>query len=102
MAELGKLEKHPCRETCEGCPFGGPKVGAKGNPKAPLVIVGESPGRQEVEGGMPFVGPSGQILHWNIPESDDIYCLNAMECSPKKDTKEQATIIKACHACHER
>lgn len=38
-------------------------VFADGNPYAPIMIVGEAPGEQEENQGIPFVGPSGQLLN---------------------------------------
>ena len=52
-------------ERFEGCAL---KEGARntvfadGNPGAPLMIVGEAPGRDEDIAGKPFVGRSGQLL----------------------------------------
>lgn len=52
-------------ERFEGCPL---KKAAKnlvfadGNPAADLMFVGEAPGRDEDERGLPFVGVSGQLL----------------------------------------
>ena len=37
-------------------------VFADGNPRAPLMLVGEAPGVEEDREGRPFVGPSGQLL----------------------------------------
>src|SRR3546814_6635852 len=37
-------------------------VMARGNPAAPLMIIGEAPGRDEDAQGKPFVGESGQLL----------------------------------------
>lgn len=37
-------------------------VFADGNPKARVMLVGEAPGKEEDEQGMPFVGRSGQLL----------------------------------------
>ncbi|MGI9366207.1 MAG: uracil-DNA glycosylase [Rhizobiaceae bacterium] len=37
-------------------------VFADGNPDAPIMLVGEAPGRDEDEQGLPFVGRSGQLL----------------------------------------
>ena len=37
-------------------------VFADGNPSAPLMLVGEAPGREEDLAGLPFVGRSGQLL----------------------------------------
>jgi DNA polymerase len=37
-------------------------VFAGGNPDAGLVLIGEAPGAEEDRAGLPFVGPSGQLL----------------------------------------
>ncbi len=37
-------------------------VFADGNPRAALMLVGEAPGAEEDRAGLPFVGPSGQLL----------------------------------------
>lgn len=37
-------------------------VFADGNPKARVLILGEAPGREEDQEGLPFVGPAGQLL----------------------------------------
>ena len=37
-------------------------VFARGNPKADIMAVGEAPGRQEDETGLPFVGEAGKLL----------------------------------------
>ena len=37
-------------------------VVSRGNPNAPILIIGEGPGQQEDEQGLPFVGRSGQLL----------------------------------------
>lgn len=52
-------------EAFDGCPL---KVTATktvfgdGNPKAPLMLIGEAPGREEDRQGVPFVGESGRLL----------------------------------------
>jgi DNA polymerase len=44
--------KRMARKTCFG----------DGNPKAPLMFIGEAPGRDEDMAGLPFVGRAGQLL----------------------------------------
>jgi len=50
----------------EGCPLRtmGAKqaVFSRGNPQAPILIVGEGPGAEEDERGQPFVGKAGKLL----------------------------------------
>jgi DNA polymerase-1 len=53
---------------------------------APIVLVGESPGREELEQGRYFVGPSGQVLDIVLDEAkidhDDVAVLNVVRCDP--------------------
>ena len=39
-----------------------PQVQPRGSPEAKILVVGEAPGKKEVETGVPFVGASGQEL----------------------------------------
>src|SRR6185312_4292310 len=49
----------------DGCPLAATAtnlVFADGNPQSGLMLVGEGPGGEEDRAGLPFVGPSGQLL----------------------------------------
>lgn len=104
-----KLVKLPleqrCLVPCPDCPFGGPKVGGKGNPNSPLMIIGESPGRQENDWGQPFIGPSGALLDVALRQLKDYpepYVINAMQCVPPGDLKDEDTLIAGVAACRNR
>ncbi len=65
-ARAGSLDElRALLESFDGCAL---KLTAKrlvfadGNPQARLMLVGEAPGREEDIEGLPFVGPSGQLL----------------------------------------
>ncbi len=50
---------------CQGCELWAAAtqvVFSAGNPRAPLVLVGEQPGDVEDREGIPFVGPAGKVL----------------------------------------
>lgn len=99
------VEHHRPAQSCEGCPFGGPRVGSKGNPRAPIVIVAESPGIEEVKAKEPLVGPSGQLFHEYVPnagEEGDVYILNALECRPPQSLKGEERMTHATHCCRNR
>src|SRR3979411_484505 len=52
-------------ENFDGCPLKSTAtrlVFADGNPPAPIMFVGEAPGREEDLDGLPFVGRSGKLL----------------------------------------
>ena len=60
-----------------------------GNPDADVMFVGEGPGQQEDEQGLPFVGRSGQLLEQLLGEiglmRDDVYIGNVVKCRPPKN-----------------
>lgn len=94
--------EHQPRKSCEGCPFGGPKVGSRGDVTSNFVIVGESPGQEECRTKVPFSGPSGNVLHTFIPRERPLYVLNAMECHPRKSIKDEKRLNKAALCCNPR
>src|SRR5271154_3101866 len=62
-------------------------VFARGNPQAALCFVGEAPGQEEDEQGLPFVGKSGQLLDKVLTDlgldvQTDIYVCNVIKCRP--------------------
>jgi uracil-DNA glycosylase len=83
-------EMVPHCSTCQRCELGQYRTNAvigRGNPKAPILIVGEGPGQNEDEQGLPFVGKSGQLLekilasvHLNTEQ--DVYICNIVKCRP--------------------
>ena len=63
LSSLKELSKE-CIE-CVSCSLSKTRtnvVVGKGNEKAKLVIIGEGPGEQEDESGLPFVGRAGKML----------------------------------------
>jgi uracil-DNA glycosylase family 4 len=95
------------RPRCLQCPFTGPKVGTSGPEDSPFMIVGESPGREEVKQGLPFVGVSGLVVADAIRRSGiDLqgvvpYITNAMHCWPGNREKNEATLNMATVQCRE-
>lgn len=96
-----------CLQSCEGCPFGGAKVGSRGPLDAKVVIVGESPGHFEVRAQQPFVGPSGDILTQGLRGAglnpEEILYTNAMQCFPGyTEDKNETSLAQAAHLCQAR
>ncbi|GHT25761.1 uracil-DNA glycosylase [Planctomycetales bacterium] len=65
-------------------------VFGQGNPDSRLVFIGEAPGADEDEQGIPFVGRSGQLLNDIITKGmkisrDEIYICNILRCRPPKN-----------------
>jgi DNA polymerase len=62
-------------------------VWADGNPNAKLMIIGEGPGQQEDESGIPFVGRAGKLLDkileaGNIDRKTETFICNIVKCRP--------------------
>lgn len=57
----------------EGCPLRGmgatQSVFSRGNPEAPVLVIGEGPGAEEDQRGQPFVGKAGQLLDRMLREA---------------------------------
>ena len=72
-------------------------VFSDGNPKSPIMIVGEGPGQKEDEQGIPFMGDAGQLLNKMLEainiKRENIYITNVVNYRPPNDRKlEQAEI----------
>jgi DNA polymerase len=71
-----------------------------GSKDADVLIVGEAPGRQEDEMGLPFVGRSGQLLIKLLGEielqREDVYIANVVKCRPPGNRDPRPDEIDAC------
>src|SRR5688572_15605200 len=82
---------------CRRCKlWGGRKtiVFGSGNAKAELVFVGEGPGADEDEKGLPFVGRAGQLLTDMIEKGlkiprPEVYICNIVKCRPPGNRKPE-------------
>ncbi len=89
--------------ACKTCPLSLTRqntVFGMGNPKAPLLIVGEGPGEQEDKQGLPFVGPAGKLLDDFLQVIDltreDCYITNIVKCRPPKNRDPLPAEQEAC------
>jgi DNA polymerase len=76
-------------------------VFGSGNPNAELVFVGEAPGSDEDQQGLPFVGRAGQLLT-KIIESinlkrEDVYICNVLKCRPPENRNPEPDEVAACN-----
>ena len=71
-----------------------------GSPKARLVFVGEGPGAEEDNQGIPFVGAAGQLLTKMIGamgySRDEVYICNVVKCRPPGNRNPEPDEIAAC------
>jgi DNA polymerase len=90
--------------SCTKCALAGARtqvVFGVGNPKAPLMFVGEGPGREEDLLGEPFVGRSGKLLDRLIQQEMGIdrhgcYIANVVKCRPPGNRDPLPDEIAAC------
>ena len=90
-------------EACPRCKLSGSRtriVFGHGNPDADLMFVGEAPGREEDEQGVPFVGAAGQLLTKIIEAMgmtrDQVYIVNTVKCRPANNRNPEPDEIAAC------
>lgn len=114
--ELGKSlqTEHPAPKTleeaevfaktckqCKLCETRTTVVFSRGNPKAHLMIIGEGPGQQEDQTGLPFVGKAGQLLDKildaaKINKDNDVYICNVVKCRPPGNRVPTPVELEAC------
>lgn len=104
LANLSYQEVEKLAQSCTRCPLA--KVRKKvvfGNGPVPcdLMLIGEAPGADEDEQGLPFVGRAGKLLTQilesvGIKRPDDIYIANTVKCRPPENRAPLATEQAAC------
>jgi uracil-DNA glycosylase family 4 len=71
-----------------------------GNPDADLMFVGEAPGADEDQQGIPFVGRAGQLLTKIIEAigltRDDVYIANVIKCRPPQNRNPEQDEVATC------
>ncbi len=100
--ELQKLYQE--LKGCQLCPLGKTRknlVFGQGNPHAKIIFVGEAPGADEDEQGLPFVGRAGQLLTDIIVKGmklkrSDVYICNILKCRPPGNRNPLPDEIDKC------
>ena len=88
-------------EKCDLCCTRTHVVFGTGNPNAEVLFIGEAPGRNEDEQGLPFVGRSGQLLdHYleaiDLSREKNVYIANIVKCRPPQNRDPLPEESKAC------
>jgi uracil-DNA glycosylase family 4 len=99
---MNQLAEHCNR--CHRCDLGNNRTHAvvgRGNPQAPIMLVGEAPGQNEDETGLPFVGRSGQLLEKilesvNLDRERDVFICNVIKCRPPNNRVPTPKEVEAC------
>lgn len=105
--EWHNLQFEALKETCLGCTrcrlseTRTQVVFGSGDPKSPIMLIGEGPGEQEDLSGVPFVGRAGQLLTQilnsvGISRDRDVYITNTVKCRPPQNRDPLADEISGC------
>jgi uracil-DNA glycosylase family 4 len=94
-SEIGDCQRCKLAPTRTNIVFG------SGNSNAGLVFVGEAPGYDEDQQGLPFVGRAGQLLT-KIIESinlkrEDVYICNVLKCRPPDNRNPEPDEVGSCN-----
>lgn len=89
-----------CRR-CSLCKSRTNVVFGQGDPHAEILFVGEGPGANEDEQGLPFVGRSGQLLdHYleaiDLSREHNVYIANIVKCRPPHNRDPLPEESSAC------
>jgi DNA polymerase len=93
-AEIGDCTRCPLHSGRHKIVFG------DGNPAARIFFVGEGPGADEDEQGIPFVGKAGQLLNNMINamglKREEVYIANVVKCRPPGNRAPEPDEANTC------
>lgn len=71
-----------------------------GNKKAKIMFIGEGPGADEDEQGIPFVGKAGQLMNKAFAgvgiKREEVYITNIVKCRPPQNRDPERDEAEAC------
>ena len=74
-------------------------VPGAGNPNADLVLIGEAPGQDEDQQGLPFVGPAGRLLTKILQainfDREEVFITNILKTRPPRNRNPEPDEIAA-------
>ncbi len=92
---MDEIELVKSTEICRLCKN---IVVGRGNLNASILFVGEAPGRNEDEQGLPFVGAAGKNLDKLLADvgltTNDIYIANILKCRPPENRNPTSEEIR--------
>jgi len=96
LAELESITRK-CKR-CSLCKKAKQLVFGKGFHDAAVMLVGEAPGADEDDQGLPFVGRAGQLLDKYLSSAgiDDVYINNVVKCRPPENRLPKKEEVEAC------
>ena len=106
IAAIAQLDWDTLKNTaksCQACPLANKRrnvVFGAGNTNAELMFIGEGPGREEDEQGVPFVGPAGALLTKMINamrfQRSEVYIANILKCRPPGNRNPEDPEVEQC------
>lgn len=103
ICEMGFDELRSRVNSCTLCKLHSTRtntVFADGNESAKLMFIGEGPGRDEDEQGLPFVGRAGQLLTRMINamqfDRKEVYIANIVKCRPPDNRNPEPEEANVC------
>ena len=95
-----KQEYSACNKCPSLCSSRSQVVFGSGNPKAEVLFIGEAPGANEDQQGIPFCGMSGQVLNELLAAAglarEDIFITNTILCRPENNRNPAKEEVKNC------
>ncbi len=96
----GLYEAYKDCRLCALCETRNKFVFGAGDPRARLMFIGEAPGADEDQQGLPFVGKAGQLLTKIIEAMrltrDEVYIANTLKCRPPENRAPLPSETAAC------
>ncbi|MBU2236111.1 uracil-DNA glycosylase [Patescibacteria group bacterium] len=90
-------------KKCQKCVLAEKRTNAvpgSGNPSADLMFVGEGPGKNEDEQGIPFVGQAGKFLEEMLETigmgRNDVFITNVVKCRPPENRDPLPDEVETC------
>jgi DNA polymerase len=86
---------------CDLCKQRKTIVFGSGNPQADILFIGEGPGENEDQQGLPFVGRAGELLTQMIEKGigiarEEVYICNIVKCRPPGNRNPLPPEVSAC------
>jgi DNA polymerase len=91
-------------EGCTRCPLAKTRktyVFGEGRADGPVMVIGEAPGADEDDQGLPFVGAAGQLLNSmlaaiGLDRKKNVFIANILKCRPPENRNPESSEIITC------